>query len=88
MKTLKTVLLIASVAIFPLALRAGDMMKPETYYPIGPKLLQITQYQINKLNTPEIPLTAAQVVAAPPAARSNRRPRSWAKSQKRRILAT
>jgi hypothetical protein len=61
MKTLKTVLLIASVAIFPLALSAGDLMKPETYYPIGPKLLQLTQYQINKVNTPEVPLTAKQI---------------------------
>ena len=61
MKTLKTVLLIASVAISPLALAASDLMKPETFYPIGPKLLQITQYQINKLNSPEAPLTAAQI---------------------------
>lgn len=60
MKILKTALLLGSLAIFPLALSAGDLMKPETYYPIGPKLLSITQYQINKLDSAAAPLTAQQ----------------------------
>ena len=36
-------------------------MKPETYYPIGPKLMQLTQYQINKLNSTEDPLKPGQI---------------------------
>lgn len=60
MKTLKTILLVAGIAILPLALAAADLLKPETYFPIDGRLRGLMDYQIGKLDKPEAPLTAEQ----------------------------
>jgi hypothetical protein len=50
MNTLKTIILAAGLLIFPLALSAADLMKPDTYYPIGSQLRGLIDYGINKLD--------------------------------------
>jgi len=60
MKTLKKILLVAGIAILPLALSAGDLLKPETYYPIDGRLRGLIDYQLGKLDKPSAPLTAGQ----------------------------
>jgi hypothetical protein len=59
MKTLKSIILAAGLVIFPLALSAADLLKPDTYYPIGSQLRGLIDYTINKLDR-GAPLTDAQ----------------------------
>jgi hypothetical protein len=62
MKTLKTLILTAGLIISPLALNAADLMKPDTYYPVGPQLRGLIDYQINKLDRAS-PLSDTQKTA-------------------------
>jgi hypothetical protein len=59
MKTLKTIFLATSLVIFPLSLTAGDPMKPQTFFPVGPGLRNLIDYQVNKLDRAS-PLTEDQ----------------------------
>jgi hypothetical protein len=50
MKSLRSLLVLATLFASPLALSAREVVKPETYVPVKDALLNLVEFQVNKLH--------------------------------------